>query len=219
MANVNGSGQAMSYVITDSSGNQLIMQPLEYSTFTGEIAQQQQETINSPQWALDLNSGSQYMSAGQPSAGLSNWMHIPRGLPTSPTFTAGPNGTMSLGMGVTGGIGAYVNPGLGASPFDIGVYATGGRAYGFDPSLGMSYGVTFGPSSNLRGASTNINVGGYAAGIGAGGTITLDSNNDFGGIGFGGGLRGAPAPVIGVTFSTTTTTTCTFSVFGGHGCH
>jgi len=135
----------------------------------------------------------------------------------SPTFTVGPNGTMSLGGGVTGGFGFYVNPGLGTSSLDAGFYVSGGTAYGFDPSLSMAYGFTLGPSSNLRGLSTSINAGLDFGGVGGGGSLVYDGNNQLVGAGNNVGIRGVPT-VPGATFSVTKPTTCTFSIITGVGC-
>ena len=106
-ANVNRDGQAMSYVVTDPSGNQLIMQPLEYSSFTGESAQQQQAKMNAPQWALDADSSKQYFANGQWSAALGNMQHVssdslPTGAdaPSAATLQRAPDyGTFSLPVG------------------------------------------------------------------------------------------------------------------------
>jgi filamentous hemagglutinin len=75
-ANVNASGTAMSYVISDAAGNQLIMQPLEYQNFQKMNPVQQQSLMNASQASLDASSAGQYLSAGQIGAAASNFAHL-----------------------------------------------------------------------------------------------------------------------------------------------
>lgn len=106
---------------------------------------------------------------------------------------------------------------MGSSSFDVGIYVSGGGAYGFDPSLSLAYGFTLGSSSNLRGPSTSINAGLDFGGVGGGGSVVLDGNNQFSGVSNNVGLRGIPT-VPGATFSITKPTTCTISLISGYGC-
>jgi hypothetical protein len=75
-ANVNASGTAMSYVVTDTTGNQLIMQPLEYQNFQQMNHVQQQSLMSASQASLDMSSAGQYLSAGQLGAAASNFAHL-----------------------------------------------------------------------------------------------------------------------------------------------
>lgn len=89
------------------------MQPLEYSTFKGESAQQQQAKMNAPQWALDTDSSKQYLTNGQWWAALTNMQHagsdtLPTGAdaPSAATLRRAPDyGTVSVPIPMVPGVG------------------------------------------------------------------------------------------------------------------
>jgi filamentous hemagglutinin len=123
------------------------------------------------------------------------------------TLTAGVGGTLVLGYGISGGVGAYFTPGGGKTSFDFGFYVTYGTGYGFDPSAGGSVGYNKGGSDALRGPSANVNTAVALADVGVGGTVAY-SGGQYSGASFGIGIKGVPS-VAGGTASVTNTTTCT----------
>ncbi|AMP12003.1 hemagluttinin repeat family protein [Collimonas arenae] len=135
------------------------------------------------------------------------------GLPSNPskqplTFTVGPNGTIVVGYGVSAGAGVYLT--LGQNTFDTGSYWTYGKGFGFDPSASIALGANKGTAADLRGQSTNINLGVDFGGVGASGT-TVITNGQVAGGAYNLGIRGIPA-VPGGTASTTLMTTCTVGI-------
>jgi RHS repeat-associated protein len=136
-----------------------------------------------------------------------------KGMPDSPTYTAGGSVTGAVVVGSTFSAGVYYNPGNGISERDYGFYWAGGTGWGFDDSLGWNVGYVFGNSSNLRGYSTNVSAGlsfGDLFGLGYANTYEPNGGPLMGQTFFAGtkGLIGPP----GATSTIMNTTGCTFSL-------
>jgi len=133
----------------------------------------------------------------------------------SNTLTIGVGGTVAAGVGATGGIGFYWNPGNGGSTVDLGAFGYLGAGYGVDASLALGVGYTVGDSSNLRGLATVISPGiSFGGPYGAGMSYTL-SDGKYAGAGLNYGIKGLGIP--GATFTVMKTRTCTLSAISIKG--
>ena len=176
IANVSPTGTAMSYVITDVTGNQLIMQPLEYQNFQKMNPVQQQSLMNASQASLDLSSAGQYLSAGQMGAAASNASHVLSATSLGPTINAAVTATTTPNTSITNAVtyipsvitpltpdyltlnasSLSVNGGIAVNAYDGTIYAGAGVAQGnpssisWSPGFSASAGYIFGSN----GAST-----------------------------------------------------------------
>lgn len=80
----------------------------------------------------------------------------PRGLQN---ILIGPNASLVVGLGIEANLGLFINPGIGESCFDIGIYGSAGAGWGLFASAGAQVGYVPGPSSNVTGVTANYNLG------------------------------------------------------------
>jgi len=86
----------------------------------------------------------------------------------TPTFTFGGGLEVVAGAGITASGGIILNPGLGDSCFDIGLYGAGGIRAGFGVGAGVNLGVVAGQSANVSGQSLDISASYGFSSFGAG---------------------------------------------------
>jgi hypothetical protein len=77
---------------------------------------------------------------------------LPKGLQS---FLIGPSASLVVGLGAEAGFGLLINPGIGDSCFDVGIYGTGGIGWGVLASAGVQVGYVPGAASNVTGVTAN----------------------------------------------------------------
>jgi hypothetical protein len=87
-------------------------------------------------------------------------------------------GSIVPGLGVEGSVGIYVTLPTNGNNFDMGVFASGGFATGFNVGGGNQYGIIKGNESDIQGVTYNVNGG---AAVGSGTLMFDDKGNLVGG--------------------------------------
>lgn len=119
------------------------------------------------------------------------------------TFIAGADLNLVVGLGIDANAGGLIGPsGCAAGGVAAGGFASGGPAVGLNLGASLFGGVVFGPTSNVRGEMTNLNLT-----FGGSLNVTIMFNNAFRFSGFtvGAGV-GPPSPVMASISGTSTST-------------